>query len=316
MVEMRREAEDRAVLARQGRSFHWGVRLLPRETARDAAALYAFCRHVDDVADAAEAAPGGVPVARARLAVLQAGIAAGLPVTGPVGRFLDLAARHDMSRKPALDLIQGAMADLEGLRLDTVDELVVYGYRMAGTVGEMMVPLLGARPAAAAAPFAVDLGIAMQLTNIGRDVVEDAAMGRRYLPAELLGGDPEPALLADPPLGLATRVWDAVLAILALARTYYRSADQGMVYLPPRTRLAVLAAARIYEGIGRQIVRAGPEAYWSRRAVVPARGKAWRTLRAVGALVRSVGARPVAHDDTLHRPLRALAPAPPGRRAA
>lgn len=309
-------AEERAVLACHSRCFHWAAKLLPRETARDVAALYAFCRHVNDVSDGAAAAGGNVAAARARLAVLHAGIAAGLQVNGPAGRFLDLAARRGIPRRPALRLIEGAMADLENLQPETVDELVVYGYRMAGTVGEMMAPLLGARPAGAAEPYAVDLGIAMQLTTIARDVVEDAAMGRRHLPAELLGCDPEPALLADPPLGLATRVWDAVLAILALARTYYRSADRGMVHLPPRTRLAVLAAARIHEGIGCRIVRAGPGHYWARRARVPTRGGAWPTVRAVGALLRSLAARPVPHDGTLHVPLLALAPPPSGRRAA
>jgi phytoene synthase len=306
-------SDPRAVLARHGRSFHWAARLLPREAADDAAELYAFCRHVDDLSDRACDADA----ARARLTVLRAGIAAGLPVDAEAGRFLALAERRGIARGPALHLIDGAIADLSGPRLGTVGELVIYGYRMAGTVGQMMCPLLGVRHRAAE-PFAIDLGIAMQLTNIARDVAEDAAMGRRYLPADLLGCDPEPAELADPDPDpeLAERAWGAVQGVLGMAEGYYRSADRGMAFLPARPRLAILAASRVYEGIGGAVMRAGPRRFRSRRAAVGRVGKAWHTLRAAGAFLTGLNRPPKPHDPALHAPLAALRARPAGRSAA
>jgi phytoene synthase len=305
------EADARAVLARHGRSFHWAARLLPRDRADDAAALYAFCRHVDDLSDRSD----DTGTARANLSVLRAGIAAGLPVNAEARRFLALARRRGIPVTPALHLIDGALSDLSGLRLDTARDLVVYGYRMAGTVGQMMCPLLGAADPKAE-PFAIDLGIAMQLTNIARDVVEDAWMGRRYLPADLLRCDPLPEDLAAPEPALAGRAWGAILEVLAMARGYYRSADRGMAWLPPRSRLAVLAASRIYEGIGSEIARAGPRLYWSRRAVVDRPGKVWRTSRAVSAFLFGLGRPPMPHDPALHVPLAVMTARPIGRSAA
>jgi len=300
-----------AVLARHGRSFHWAAALLPADAARDAAALYAFCRHVDDLSDA-----GTDPAAAgAALVRLRAELADGRGADPHAAAFLDLARRRAIPVAPALDLIDGALGDLSGPRLETVDALVAYAYRMAGTVGLMMCPLLGAHDPAAR-PFAVDLGIAMQLTNIARDVAEDARLGRRYLPAALLGTAPAPALLADPPPDLAARAHAAVLAVLDLADAYYRSADAGMAFLPPRVRLGILTAARVYEAIGTRIRRAGPERPWQRRAVVPARLKAWHTARAAATWAATAGARPPAHDAELHRPLAGLAGAGDGWRGA
>lgn len=304
-------SEARAVLARHGRSFHWAARLLPEDMAEDAAALYAFCRHVDDLSDRGD----GGGTARATLSVLRAGIAAGLPVNEDAKVFLALSQRRKIPVNPALHLIDGAIADMAGPRLATAQDLVVYGYRMAGTVGQMMCPLLGARHRVAEA-FAIDLGIAMQLTNIARDVVEDARMGRRYLPADILGCDPDPAALVHPDPALAARLWDAILAVLGMARGYYRSADRGMAFLPPRPRLAILTAARVYEGIGGAIRRGGPDRYWTRRAVVGPAGKAWHTARAAGAFLAGLGKPPMPHDPALHAPLAALSARPAGRTAA
>jgi phytoene synthase len=166
--------------------------------------------------------------------------------------------------------------------MDTVDELVRYCYRVASTVGLMMCELLGVEHMDEARPFAIDLGIAMQLTNICRDVAEDYGEDRIYLPAELVdAGLVERAVAGHRPARDRTR--DAVTELLRLAERYYRSADQGMAYLPGAARAAILVASRNYEAIGRRILQQGPEA-WSERAATSRWDKVRNTARALAQL--------------------------------
>jgi phytoene synthase len=159
----------------------------------------------------------------------------------------------------------------------------------------------------AALPFAVDLGIAMQLTNIARDVVDDARNDRLYLPHEMLGKDVEPHHILSGEPSIRQRVANVREQLLGRAVQYYRSADKGIRFIPFRARLAVITAARLYEAIGPRI-RA--ESTWSSRAFVRDSEKIWRTLCAVGSLLFNplywnVGPSP-AHDFKLHQALRGL----------
>lgn len=184
-------------------------------------------------------------------------------------------------------------------------ELVRYCYRVASTVGLMMCGVLGVR-CREALPHAIDLGIAMQLTNICRDVAEDAARGRVYLPAERLrsaGIDPEDVVrgTADP-----ERVASVVRSVLALADRYYRSADGGMRDIPWRFRPAILVASRTYRAIGVRLRRRRPTAG---RTVVPWPEKLAWSAAAVAASLRPaiLGITPRwAHDRALHQALRGL----------
>jgi phytoene synthase len=130
------------------------------------------------------------------------------------------------------ELIAGMASDAETVRVADEAELLRYCYRAAGTVGLMMCRVLDA-PEPAAAAHAVDLGIAMQLTNLCRDVSADARMGRRYLPASLVG-DIGPTELIDPSPTLQPALRAAVARLLALAETYYASGEAGLPFLPVR----------------------------------------------------------------------------------
>ncbi len=187
-------------------------------------------------------------------------------------------------------------------------ELIRYGYRVAGTVGLMMCGVLGVDEPEAL-PFAVDLGVGMQLTNICRDVYEDRAMGRVYLPAERLaeaGSSTDELLLGRSDPQVVSRI---VRDVLGLAERYYRSADLGMRWIPLRSRVAILAASRIYRSIGRRLIRvhAGDPSHG--RTVVPT----WeRGLHALGGLAQlsrptlwGLGPAP-RHDVSLHQHLRGL----------
>ena len=212
-------AEDAAdrMLAAHGKSFHWARRFLGPVAARRATLLYAFCRFLDDIADGD--LPGGLPRLRAIDMALIDGTVGDLPPDmAEVATFLALSQEAAIPRAAARDLIAGLIFDQGTVALEDQAALIVYAYQVAGTVGLMMAPILGRRDRRADA-FAVDLGIAMQLTNIARDVAEDAGLGRRYLPAiwcgaltpaEIAAGMRDPAALCRASVATAvgeTLVW-------------------------------------------------------------------------------------------------------------
>lgn len=302
--------DDLAVMARRGRSFRWAGRLLGARDLADAARLYALCRALDDLADEAL----DPAAARARLDAIADGLRGESAADPVVLGFRDLAARRNLPLDAAAALAATLAEDLGPVALPDERALLRYAHGAAGTVGLMMVAVLGSREPRRAAPFALDLGIAMQLTNVARDVAEDAAMGRLYLPATTLpSGISAAAIVAGEPRARGA-AWNAVLAVLDLAAPRYRSAERGLRFLPPRAALAVLTAARLYEAIGTQIRRAGPGAYWQSRAVVPRAGRAALTIRALAAAprLRRVPLDGAGHEPALHAALDGL----PGANAA
>ncbi len=249
-----REIAHWQALAFHARSFRWASAFLNRSQRRRVASLYAFCRAVDDLADS----EWSTPDARRDLERLQSALAA-----EPNGRalwpesylwFRELCLECGIDFRVVRELLVGMTSDIGAVRIQDDSDLVRYCYRAAGTVGVMMCSVLGVRDARAWR-HAIDLGIAMQMTNICRDVREDAAASRVYLPAERLaayGATPEQLIddEADP-----ETVGVVVNDVLALAERYYQSGDAGMRYLPPRARWAVLVASRLYRAIGRRLRR-------------------------------------------------------------
>jgi phytoene synthase len=286
-----------AVLAQHGRSFRLTGRLLPRATLSSAADLYAFCRAVDDMADESidqDAAHAGL--LHLRQAVLTKDASHPL-----AAQLLALQA----STEAAIALIDTVLSDLGPVRVADEAALLRYAYGVAGTVGLQMCAVLGADDPRAA-PHAIDLGVAMQLTNIARDVAEDTARDRLYLPATWLPPGLEPAGVMDAP----GPVFTAVQQVLARADRRYRSVEQGFHHLPPQMRPAIRAAARLYEEIGLQVLRQGPGYLHSGRCVVPLPRKLLLLAGCLGAgVLGRVPAEP--HDPILHTALRGL----PGVRA-
>ncbi|HEX2188282.1 MAG TPA: phytoene/squalene synthase family protein [Longimicrobiaceae bacterium] len=294
---------SRASLARNARTFSLAARLLPAGVRDDAALVYAFCREVDDTADeATDTAEAAVALAR-----LRAEAAGHAPARPLVAEFRAAAARLGLPLRSATELVDGVASDLGPVRMADDAELLRYCYRVASTVGLMMCAVLGVR-CREAHPHAVDLGIAMQLTNICRDVAEDARRGRVYLPADRLRrAGVDPASLAA---GAADRcaVAAVVAEVLALADRYYASADGGMRDIPPRVRPAILVASRVYRAIGVRLRQRGCDAL-AGRTVVPAPEKALWGTRALAACLRpailGIGPR-WTHDGRLHAALRGL----------
>lgn len=235
--------EAKGVLERSSRSFSTAAAFLPAPIRSQVCALYAWCRSVDDAVDLATSQAEAYETLR----VLDADLtrcAIGHPVEHPVSRWIrPLIAEGKIDPRHARELIEGMRMDLDGFAVRTRNDLERYCYHAAGTVGLMMASLMGVKDRAAG-DHALSLGIAMQLTNIARDVREDGERGRSYLP-----GIPS-VFEADP-----DEVRAAVRQILVLAESHYDIASQGMRYLPWRCRAAIRVAADAYREIGREILR-------------------------------------------------------------
>ncbi len=287
-----------SVLASKGRSFHWARHLLGAVHATRATRLYRFCRYVDDLADEAES----VPLAQRALAELVSSVRSGQASDPIIQDGLALIQECDIDADIVLDLISGVQSDLQPVCMPNLDALLRYCYQVAGTVGLMMCKVLDTH-ASAAFPHAVDLGMAMQLTNICRDISADAAAGRRYLPATMVGDlTCEQLLQADD--ALRENLQACVLALLDCADTYYASGELGLSYLPLRARTSMLVAARVYHGIGSEL-RARRQFCGTDRAVVPP----WRkfVITSQVLLTRpwtpSFWRQPRRHDADLHQAL-------------
>lgn len=286
-------AECRAIMARHSKSFDFAARLLAPAVRDETAVVYAYLRRVDDAIDEAPAAAR--PAALARLREELDAVYGEAPLPLVPDAFRVVARRRRIPRLYLEELLAGMAMDAEGHRYETDEDLLRYCHRAAGVVGLCMCHVFGLRDDAALVP-AVHLGWAMQLTNICRDVAEDWALGRRYLPASRyealgapaptpVGGEPFPAEAVAP----TARV---VRDLLELADGYYRSAAEGLDALPWRASLAVAAASAIYRAIGERIADQGYDVR-AGRAFVPLRAKVALAARAVAGRLGRPDGRPV-----------------------
>ena len=273
----------------QAANFYFGIRLLSGERRRAMCAVYAFARLIDDIGD------GSLPNER-KLAELAAQeralelLANGEADPGdPVMTALaDSLTRFPLPLDALAALVEGVRMDIEGTRYDTFEDLVPYCRRVAGAVGRVCLAVFGLRASRRgelqqAYELADDLGVALQITNILRDVREDAGIGRVYLPAEDLRrfGLPTaaPELLAALPPGAGAGEIDALVAFeAARAREWFARGMQLVPMLDRRSAACVLAMAGIYRRLLERIDAAPREAMAARMSL-PAREKAWVAVR-------------------------------------
>jgi 15-cis-phytoene synthase len=298
----------RETLRGGSRSFFAASLLLPRRVAAPASALYAFCRLADDLVDE----NGGTADAIAHLRHRLGRAYAGQPLPHPVDRaFAETIERHAIPRALPEALIEGLAWDAEGRRFEDLSGVYAYSARVAGAVGAMMAVIMGARAPDAVAR-ACDLGVAMQLTNICRDVGEDARNGRIYLPLQWVrdaGHDPE-AWLRAPIADAAIR--GIVQRLLNHADELYARAVSGIAQLPAGCRPGVHAARMLYAEIGREVERGGLDPL-SRRAVVPMRRKLRLVAAAMAASVARRGDAALPPLEETRFLVEAVTPAPETR---
>ncbi len=298
MADPRLSAEDvaalREIIRTGSLSFYMASQLLPAAVRDGAFAIYAFCRMSDDLIDCDRSGPDGLAVLHQRLDAAYAGA----PWESVIDRCFAATLRSaGIPRAYPEALLEGFAWDIEGRRHATLADVRAYAARVAGSVGAMMAVLMGARTPLAIAR-ASDLGTAMQLTNIARDVGEDAREGRLYLPEDRLRDDGlSPGnWLADPvPHPAIDR---AVALLLAEADRLYARGLSGLACLPLRCRPAILAAGSIYREIGSLIASNAVDPV-TRRAVVPGARKLQLAAAALpgGLLPRSADPAPALPEN-------------------
>ena len=239
------------------KSFFAASRLLPERMRAASIALYAFCRVADDLVDEAQARGEDVHVSLHKLRERLDGVYLDQPQSFVDDRALAVVVHQYQLPRGLLDaLLEGFAWDAQARTYDSIEDVHAYGARVAGSVGAMMCWIMGGRSASTLAR-ACELGVAMQLTNIARDVGEDARNGRLYLPRSWLrevGLDPN-AWLAQPCISPALQV--VVERLLQEADRLYQQATAGVAGLPRDCRAAIVAARLIYAEIGHQLRRDG-----------------------------------------------------------
>ncbi len=263
-------AASEASIRQGSKSFAAAARLFDRRTRDDCVMLYAWCRHCDDVIDGqtlgheqqADFRTGQRQRLQHLVAETERALTDGGSADPSFTALARVAGRAQIPPRHPRELLAGFSMDVEARHYRTLDDVLDYCYHVAGVVGVMMAMIMGARDETVL-DHAADLGIAFQLTNIARDIVDDARAGRIYLPDEFLvplgleSIDPEdrtqwPALHA------------AALRLLDAAEPYYASSVAGLSALPWRSAWAIAAARRVYRAIGQKLRAAGPDAWESR----------------------------------------------------
>lgn len=286
------DVSAKQVMKKGSLSFYLASRLLPRKVREPVTLLYQWCRYCDDQIDGQELGHGGTGSDGSTPADLLAateGALKGREQGADVFRSMGQVLRdHSIPFGYAKELIEGMQMDADGTRYETVDDLRKYCYRVAGTVGLMFAHVSGVS-SPTARRHAAELGMAMQLTNIARDVAEDWAKERIYLPLSWLreAGVPQDRLLEPP---YRRGLCDVVRWMLDDAARLYRSGDAGLIYLPWRVAFAVAAARHIYADIGRKVLELGHGA-WDQRARVSLARKLWLVGRAFFQVAATLPAR-------------------------
>ena len=294
--------DPQAVMDQHAKSFSWAARLLGAEARRDAALLYAYARAADDFAD--EVHLGSLEqrsqaLIDMRNCALHAEAGPKLAAEESIAVQTGLMLRHHSIPAAVLEnFMDSLQADTSARHIQSTADLLHFAYGVAGTVGQMMRPLLGASPEADS--HAIALGIAMQLTNIARDVVEDAHRQRCYIPAQW--GVSLSLMAAPSNTSEKSIAFGALQRLLTLSDDFYAYAQAGFAAIPSHNRRAIRVAAALYQGIGKKILQRGPEQYWSERVYLT-RAEKMKTLVQSLFFVSSpavLAVRDVWSDDLSH----------------
>jgi len=303
-------AHGQASIKKGSKSFAMASLIFAPDMRGDVSMLYAWCRHCDDVIDGQIMGHGQVENYRSgqtlRLEDLTAQTHAALigePTSDPI--FAGLARvfkKYDIPHRHADELLRGFQMDAEERTYQSLDDILEYCYHVAGVVGVMMAHIMGVRDQATL-DRASDLGLGFQLTNISRDVIDDAKAGRVYLPLNLLEESRAPTDAAE----IAKRknwqnVYKSTRPLLDVADAYYASANVGIKSLPFRCAWAISAASKVYREIGGKLHADGPEA-WSSRIHTSKGRKTWLALSSVLPALARRRVRVTARKNLYVRPL-------------
>ncbi len=257
------------------KSFAKAARLFSPNIRRDVILLYAWCRHCDDVIDGQTSGHTATILSitdkQERLHYLQRETRKAFtdePLSDPAFDALrQVIGRHKIPKQHIFDLLNGFAMDITDTVFATLDDTLNYSYHVAGVVGVIMANIMGVTDRAVLLR-AADLGIAFQLTNITRDIIDDEKIGRCYLPAQWLT-EYDLTIHDFTKLENRTKLYALAQRLLSTADAYYESAQNGIPFLPVRSAWAITAAFHIYRSIGTKILRLGPKSWQTRVSTGP-----------------------------------------------
>ncbi len=270
----------RSLTAHYSKSFYISAKMLPRERRWATYALYGFCRYADNLIDNPRHRSESELLQEAEFMAEELKIAyrtgeSEHPILKP---YVEVARHYGIPMEYPLDLLKGVVMDIQRTRYQNFDELYLFAYRVAGVVGLMMTHVLGHKTSEAF-QYAEKLGIAMQLTNILRDVKEDKNMGRIYIPQEDLTrfGVREEDIISE---NMTSQMHELMKFQVERAQQYYDKANPGIKLLVPESRFAIYSASKIYNGILHKIEHRDYNPFLG-RVFVP-------QLKKIGILLREV----------------------------
>ena len=253
-------------LKREGKSFYWASFFLPKNSKIKAGILYSICRYFDDIADKYN--EDQTNFLKGTIEEIKKN------KNNKVNIFLQ---KNKINTSIFIDLIDGLILDQKKIRIQNKEELIKYSYHVAGTVGLMMSKIIGVKNAEAT-KSAIDLGIAMQLTNIARDVYEDSKMKRIYLPANWI-----PNMSLNNLINISendVKISKAIHKVINLSEKFYINGFAGLKYIPFSTRLGIFIAANVYRGIGIKI-KSNKKKYFRERVYLNLFEKSLITIKSV-----------------------------------
>tara|TARA_B110001450_G_scaffold25071_1_gene22111 strand:- start:11 stop:937 length:927 start_codon:yes stop_codon:yes gene_type:complete len=290
--------ESLSLIKLNGKSFHWASLFLTKTTTEEAIILYSFCRLLDDLAD-----QKGDKLLE--LQNYQSSIS-NIPIKVAGNTLMSFLKKHNINQLIIKDLIDGFIFDQGQVRIVNKKQLIIYCYQVAGTVGLMMSSIL--KPTSMYAnKFAIDLGIAMQLTNIARDIKEDALdHNRQYLPSEMFDGVKFEKLHSisngkkDEKENI--KIKNAIAEILKISDEYYKSGMNGLRYLPMRSHISLGIAALVYRQIGVKLIK--NNILWHKeRVYLSSLEKFFTSIKIIPHLFKRFLQNPI-HNDDLHEDLK------------
>ena len=285
--------KNNLLMRKHGKTFYWASFFLDKSKMQAIYSIYSFCRKIDDMVDEAQTPD----IAKKRLLIFME--AWKTCKSHPVINLLsDIPKENWPNQKLVKNFLNGQISDIKFSTFKSEKSLIIYCYQVAGTVGLMVCDIFGVKDKKMRY-FAIDLGIAMQLVNISRDIYEDSLRNRVYLPESLIGKYSAKEI-ANPDIETAKKIDKARKKIIKLANIYFDSASRAIDHLPKGASLAVKLASALYQRIGYQLMNA-QYVHNEKRCYVSNFSKLLITLGIITKYLTSFKEEMKAHNENLHK---------------
>ena len=285
--------ENNLLMRKHGKTFYWASFFLDNAKMQAIYSIYSFCRKIDDMVDEAK----NLNIAKKKLLIFIDAWNKGKP--HPVINVLNNIPKENWPNQKLVKMfLNGQISDIKFTSFKSEKALIIYCYQVAGTVGLMVCDIFGVKDKKMRY-FAIDLGIAMQLVNISRDIYEDSVRNRIYLPESLIGKN-LPEEIADPTKKTAAKIDVARKKMINLANIYFASASQAIDHLPRGTALAVKLASALYQQIGYQLIQTQYQ-HKEKRCYVSNFSKLLITLKVIAKFLITFQVKLKPHNKSLHK---------------